>query len=391
MNKKRVINQKQRFLNLIYILIIVFVLFSFFKNFPSHIKEVSAWTKTDNVYNCTSCFDCNSAINNASDGDIVQLNTSINDYTGTCIEFNGKDDIIFDCLGNIIDGVSSQQYQGIYMTNATGDIYVNNSIVRNCNIRDFYNGILILGSNNTLVNITSNSNYRGIHTYSSNSTFTNITVGENFQYGIRMTNNNNNLININASNNGCFAVADCSGIYLSGSNNTLINITSNNNSYYGIYFSTSDSVIINSTIQENSRYDIYSPASSISMCRNNFTNIIGSGNRPIEFYNSPSTIQNKELSELFLCNADNSTINNVTIRGSDIKKNNALYITLTDNSIISNVNSSWNYYGIHVSYLSINNTLADIITDYNLKSGIYFQQGKNSILTNIQSNNHTGS
>jgi len=388
--KKRMKNLK-KVLDLKYLwifVIITSVLFMFIILTPT----TESWTKEGNVYNCSSCSDCNSAITNASAGDIVQLNTSINDHVGTCIDFNGKDNIIFDCLGNTIDGVGYQQYDGIYMTNATGDIYVNNSIVKNCNVREFNRGIYLLGSNNTLINITSNSNYRGIDISSFNSTFTSITTGENSQYGIRIANNNNNLTNINASNNGCFQAMDCSGIYLSGSNNTLINITANNNTYYGIYSSGgSDNIITNSTVQENSKYDIYIPASSTSMCRNNFTNITGSGDRPIEFYNYNATIQNKILSELFLCNADNSIVNNITIRGSDIKKNNGLYITLTDNSTISNINSSGNYYGINVEYSSINNTLINITTDYNLKSGIYFQQGRNSILTNIQSNNHTGS
>ena len=70
---------------------------------------VGNWDKVGILYNCTTCADCTSAIADASGGDVVYLNTSIDDATGTCIDFAGKDNIIFDCsnYGNYIDGDDS--------------------------------------------------------------------------------------------------------------------------------------------------------------------------------------------------------------------------------------------------------------------------------------------
>ncbi|CAD6492575.1 MAG: Periplasmic copper-binding protein (NosD) [Candidatus Argoarchaeum ethanivorans] len=117
---------------------------------------------------------------------------------------------------------------------------------------------------------------------------------------------------------------------------------------------------------------------------------MGSGNRPILYYNSSVTLENNDnISELILANADGSQINNVTVRGSDTSKNNGILLVRTDNSDISNSNSSNNDYGIYL-YSSSNNN----ITNNNASSnnfGIYLSYSSNNMLTNnIASNNRYG-
>jgi len=129
-------------------------------------------------------------------------------------------------------------------------------------------------------------------------------------------------------------------------------------------------------------------ATADSHCHHNFTNIIGSGERAIEFYNYSTTIQDNELSELILCNADNSIVDNVTIKGSDTLQNNFLQLVYSDNVTISNINFSGNYLSIHLRN-SDNNTLINITANSN-DNGIDFYSSSNNILQNITANNNTG-
>jgi len=48
-------------------------------------------------------------------------------------------------------------------------------------------------------------------------------------------------------------------------------------------------------------------------------------------------LQDEVLSELILCNAYNSNIENVTIEGSATKKNNGLLVIRTDHSNFTNI------------------------------------------------------
>jgi parallel beta-helix repeat protein len=299
MNKKRFENFLKKVWKLRYFLIIAIIVMALMGTFLQF--------KTGNIYYCVSCSDCNNKLSNANSGDTIQLIQNINNHNGTCINFNDKNNVIFDCQGNIIEGDSKIEYPindyGIYLGNSR------NNIIKNCILKEFFHGVFVeSSSNNTLTNITTNSN--------------------------------SNI-----------------GIYLqSSSNNTLTNIIS----------------------QENYFADIYVFHDS---CQNNFQDIIGSGNRTIEYYNYPAKIENKVLSELILCNADNSIIDNITIKGSDILKNNMLYLINTDNTTIINVNSSNNYDGIFLE-LSSNNILKNIIAISN-NNGIHFLESSNNILTNI--------
>ena len=178
------------------------------------------------------------------------------------------------------------------------------------------------------------------------------------------------------------------GIYFISTNNSLIinNIVSSN-AWDGISLvSSSNNTLINITTKKNSGSDFHIIPSSEVDCNNNFINIIVSGNKPVEYYNYSVTIKNKDLSELILCNADNSTINNITIKGSDTKKNNGLLLFYTDNAHISNINSSKNVIGISLDSSS-NNTLSNITANSN-RFGIYLISSSNNNITNSEVNSN---
>jgi len=350
---------------------------------------------------CWSCGNCTAEISFALAGDVVQLNQSVSFPGGDCVSFSGKDNITFDCqsYSNFIEGA----VYGIFLNDSGTNKAINNTI-RNCNITASFYGIFLNYSNgNNLTNIITSSNTQGgIYLYSSNNNvLRNIQSSNNSYSGIFFRNssynNNTNLI-INGNYEGLWFYGNSGnnilrnittnenqvGIDISegseSNNNELINVTSNNNLMNGLLIKNgSNNLFTNVVVQENGESDIYF---SFLKCDQNFTNITGSGGRAIEYYNYTTTIQNKELAGLILCNANNSIINNVTIRGSDTLQNNFFGLSKTSNVSVSNLNSSGNYYGI-LLYESSNDTLINVTTNNNRWSGIYVLSSFSNTLTNI--------
>jgi len=89
---------------------------------------------TATTYSCSNCSECSERIANASHGDVVYLTEDINS-SGTCIEFDGKNDIALDCQGNGIEGLGGDE--GVYMS----DSYANT--VRGCRISGFDYGVYL--------------------------------------------------------------------------------------------------------------------------------------------------------------------------------------------------------------------------------------------------------
>jgi len=112
---------------------------------------------------------------------------------------------------------------------------------------------------------------------------------------------------------------------------------------------------------------------------------------PIKFFNSKVNLKNEILSGLILCGADNSSIDNVTITGSDLK-NNGVVVFETENSNLTGINSSNNYIGISL-YSSQKNILAGNTANSNrYKYGILLRDSQNNILAGntANSNNYYG-
>ena len=179
------------------------------------------------------------------------------------------------------------------------------------------------------------------------------------------------------------------GIYLYNKTNNTIKNCLINDFYYGVYLdSSSNNILTNNTAKENSVYDIYIRADSDIHCNNIIENNTGSGDRAIKYFNSSVNLQNEVLSELILCNADNSNINNVTLAGSDSLDNNGLLVSRIENSNFTNVNSLNNYFGIYLSSSS-DNTLTGNTLNSNDLLGIVLEYSPNNTLTNNTANNNT--
>ncbi len=389
------------------------------------------------TYSCNSCGSCTAYLTNITSvaGDTIQLTTPLSGATSTCIDFGGKKNVTFDCQGNTISGTDISSTYGVYFNNSNGGS--NNDLAENCNIDNFYSGVYIFsssndsltnivtnnntnagiwlnsasggnltniisnyntggnpygiafssGSNIFLTNFSASNNYGGIYMSSGSyyDVLTNLTLNNNTGYGYISSGGNSNISNMIANYNQNY------GLVIAGSHNIFTNITTINNTDYGITINNGfdSNTFVNVTAQENKYLDfgfgtyLTSPIS----CNYNFTNVTSSGGRPIEFYNSSVTIQNRILGGLFLCNANNSIINNVTIQGSNTLLNNYILVSGTYNSTFSNINSSTNYYGLWSVY-SGNNTLTNITANNNAASGVYLSNSVNNTLTNITANNN---
>jgi PGF-pre-PGF domain-containing protein len=320
---------------------------------------------------CSSCTNCSSEIQGATAGMIVRLNTSlINQTASTCINFNGKDNVTFDCNSYVIDGNSTTN-TGIYLSNAGGGS--NNNNITNCVVNEFGQGIYIYGSeNNTITNCSgSSSSWEGsIYIRSGrNNTVINCNGTSNPTKGISLYQTTNNTV-INYSE-----TSSQTGVSFSqSSNNTIINFTGSSNGN-GILFvgdsSSYNNSIYNSTINQSTNSDVgFYVTGTNYVCTDLFSNVTGSGGYPIKYINYPAEISNEILSELILCNANNSVITNVTIMVSSSNHMNGLYIFKTHNATFSGINAS--KIDEVVLYNSSNNTFNNIILDWT-DVGIYMQ------------------
>src|SRR3989344_5879252 len=249
------------------------------------------------------------------------------------------------------------------------------------------NGVFLLGRIGVTVKNLNVKNFAiGIYLESSsNNTLTGSVVSNNFSCGICLhTSNNNTLTDNTASNN----VPNAGGIQLVfSSNNTLTGNTESSNNIGILLSDYSNNTLTSNIAQENNRSDIYVLASSDSDCNNNITDTTGSGGRPIKYFSGEVNLNNETLSELILCNADNSNITDITIDGSATKQNNGLLLVWTDSSTITNVNSSNNFYGINLAS-SNNNTLTGNTASNNINAGILLQaSNENTLTSNTASNN----
>ena len=326
---------------------------------------------------------------------------------------------------NIANNNAPNNRYGIYLRYSSNNTLTNNNALNNnedginldhssynnltnntANSNEWYGIRLSHSSNNNLTNNTANDNHDGFYLFgSSNNSLTNSTAKDNHYCGIYLhTSSNNTLTNSTANDNG-------DGIILgSSSNNTLTNNTANSNSWCGIGLGSSDynnltknsandnvygvslassssNSLRNNTAKENAHLDLDIYASSDSHCNNIIENMRGSGNRPIKYYNSPTCLSYGTFSELILCNADYSNINNVIIEGSVTKNNNGVILLRTDFSDLTNINSSNNFYGISMHYSS-NNSLTNNIATRNWY-GIYLDSSSNSNLTNNTANENS--
>jgi parallel beta-helix repeat protein len=179
------------------------------------------------------------------------------------------------------------------------------------------------------------------------------------------------------------------GIHLSYSFNITIIYNEINNNMIGLnLYSSSNNNISNNIFSENDQYDIFLSSTS---CTNIIENNIGSGlakNNLIKYFNYSVNLENETLSELILCGANYSSINNITISASPNKKNNGIILLYTSYTNITNSNSSFNNIGIRLEESS-NNFIANNDLSNN-NEGVFLSGSNNSITGNIINNNARG-
>ncbi|MGC9309831.1 MAG: TIGR03790 family protein, partial [Candidatus Nanoarchaeia archaeon] len=243
----------------------------------------------------------------------------------------------------------------------------NNSIIKDGEIYNFTDGVsLKYNLDNTLTNITANSNDYGIYFFrSSNNTLTNITANEN-NYGIYLNSesNNNTLTNITANENNY-------GIYhLTSSSNTLANIITNENSVLGIFSKANfGDTLTNITANSNAGSGIY-----ISSNNNTLTNITANSNAGSGIY-----IKKGLNNKLININTNKNTNNGIAIGEWGFSKT-------TINNTLTNITANENNYGIYLNSESNNNTLTDITANENNVDGVFIYGSSNNQLTNIETN-----
>ncbi len=361
---KEIMNIKKRYVSF---LILNFSLFLFLSFHISLAIDITGCTQLDQeygIYNLTQ--------------DIIDSSAS------TCLDITANN-VILDCGGHKIDGKDIYNSYGIKIYRSSQQ--ATNITIKNCVVTDWFDGIYLENSNeNELKNITSNSNYRGLYFYFSYyNTLANITANSNSWYGINLDSSHYNVLtNITTNSNSN------NGIFIYHSNSiTLTNITTNSNGWYGVFLKFSDSnTLTNITTQNNNRWDIYYTTTHFQNdCHSSFQNVIGTGNKPILFFNTTTTIKNwnNNVSEIILCHADNSIIDNLTLIGSG---NNGLIITATYYTNITNSYFENLYDGIYLDS-SNSNALTNITTNSNIDNGIYLSYSDSNNFTNITSNSNT--
>jgi parallel beta-helix repeat protein len=292
-------------------------------------------------------------------GDTLQLTNSLTDQIGTCIQFGGKDNVIFDCLGNTIDGDDSGADDGIWLNDSSGGS--NNNTVRNCVVTGFEEGIFLRSSsNNTFTNINASYNSAGYGFYiesGSSNRLTNINASYNLVgIFIGSGSNSNNLTAINAFSN------TQSGILVSFSfNNTLANINANYNTQYGISLASSSN---NTLTNINASYNTQSGITLSFSFNNTLANI------------NASYISGPVGYGIFIYTSSNNTIVNLTASYSPrgvYLYNFSRYNTIRNSRIENNAQ------GIRISYYSSYYPIYNIFYNNYLNNSVnlYSDSGSN--------------
>jgi parallel beta-helix repeat protein len=315
--------------------------------------------------------------------------------------------IVLDCDGHTITGTGPGF--GISASGRT------NVTIKNCRVTKFGRGIALTNTNNSLLlnNTVFNNTPLGISlNLSSRNNITGNTAFNNSGDGIQMLNSSNNtLTDNNASKNaaGIVVTSASSGnnftnnianensvlginVQMLSFNNMLVGNTANNNAQFGFSYSMtsplpSGNKWIDNTAQENLLRDLNIIVGVDAACNILIENMTGSGNRPILYANSSVNWSDLEVSEMILCNADASTLDNITVRGSDTLQNNQLALLRTDDSMVSNSNSSNNRDGILLGTSNRNN-LSNNTANSNNQTGISLGTSNNNTLTDNTADNN---
>ncbi len=333
------------------------------------------WASSANVYN-NSVYESGPGIHVNDDPGVVNIydNTVERDAPGILTEADNANIYNNFIEHNSFGGIEDEGFADIYNNTADYngygielDIAIFDTVHDNHFDNNLYAGIYAYdGQENVIYDNTANNNslpYYGV--------------------GIALTEEsiNNTLYNNTVDN-------DVVGIWLGGANsNVLYNNTAYNNSQYGILLSPGtlssarNNTLYNNTLTENGYYDLavqpYIPAD----CQNNITSTTGSAGRPINYSYVPVSWNGLNSAEIELCNATGSNVTNTRVNGSDSLNNDAFLVYETNNAVIKNTSSSYNYIGFDIES-SLNGVYANNSANSNGLYGFYLASSSQNTISN---------
>ena len=255
--------------------------------------------------------------------------------------------------------ISNFSYQGILMQDAINNIFDNNTIEIDTNYVDGH-GIEVTqlssassNGNNITNTIIRNFNGSGVYV--------------NMNYGPNLFNNLTiNSVLPSSTTSGGFVIYNSTNVSLSNSRIY-------NSGFYGalIRYSSSNN-LSNLDIQNSTIYDLYVSVNgtNVTQCNNNISGITSSGGRYINYSNSTVTWSNLNVAELLLCNAPNSVLSNITVRGAGVVRDDGLAIILSNGTVITGSDSSGNWNGFYASRSS-NIIIANSTASNNGNTSVY--------------------
>lgn len=301
-------------------------------------------------------------------GDTIYEDTVLTEDLMNCPERGiiiGADNITLDCKGHRVDGqpYGNNDHFGISLQTKTG------VTIKNCYITEFYQGLVLFSSSYNLLE----SNYVSVAS----------------DAGIYLSSGFGNFLQANnVSNNGG------SGINLVSSTNSMLlmnTVTNNGGNGISLFSHSQRTDIRNNTLQENGKYggsDLSLSITTVEDCAQEIENNIGSGGHPLVYFNTGSHAQNERFSQVILCDADNSTLTNITVVGSDSLKNNGFMVYFTDNAIFDGITSSHHWFGMYI-WESSGNTFISSMANDNAVDGISLRSNSrnNRVIRNILNGN----
>ena len=353
--------------------------------------------------NAEDIFDCQVL---DEEGTEYILQNDINTNELLCIDIQAND-ITLDCNDHSINGNLIRNSEGIY-AHGLNHQPIENIEVRNCAVSNWYTGINFASVRGSTIRDSDiyDNDMRGIDLLGENVEISGNNIENNGKYGIDLSGSSNNRIRDNNINhNNMDGQMNGYGIYLYNSNFNLINnniidnndigiytrgedfghngrdniMTNNeitNGVEYGIYIHHgSNNHVINTLLQDN-RVDFFVRGSTDNGCNQILDNVIGTNGLPILFFNGETHLGDVEASEIFLCNADDSTIDGITINNGE-EQNNGIYLMRTENTILSDVNVDNSNDGIYL-YNSNNNEVRYSSSTNNKNYGIHLYRSQNN-------------
>ncbi len=369
---------------------------------------------------------------------IINNNFSDNEYTGLYTSNLGARNVTIRNNTASFNRGSTNTNGGFYMEGLVANVtFTNNTAMNNS-----YYGLYIRSINTTISNNTiSDNNASGIayaplySDYGPYAIIANNTVMGNMGAGISQSAFDYPyyvslfiLNNTAAGNGGGISILGCVvgdvlgniadnntdyGLFFTstgaGTGRDVLNLTVNGNRAFnnsrGIVWQSGTRhpymlTFLNNTALENQQFDFFVPLSDLSTSNNcsliDIGNLTSTGGRPIILINQSGDIRDYDVAELVLCGADNSTVANISIRGSDIIPNNGILLHKTSNSTFTNMSMSNDYASFDLIQ-SHNNRFYDITVDgstYGVHNYHYFtsccptfRSSENNTFTNM---NFTG-